>query len=86
MTGNDVTLFDLLLGFDAASWNKSSKDSFDLTFWDPEYMRQWIKRAYKKSEPLTGMSYSPIKRQKAKGLHIDARHVPTPTESFWTVN
>jgi len=82
-TGNDVSLWKLLLSPLALKWNPSAKNSFVVNFWDPYLAYWWIQYATQKPVKLTGMTYSPAKRGKANGIVIDATAAPTPTENFW---
>jgi hypothetical protein len=81
--GRNVTLAELLFGFDSYTWATSSDDSYALTFWDPDQVFNWIKTAAKKNIPLTGMTYQPTQNQKAYGIVINAQNIPTPTENFF---
>jgi hypothetical protein len=81
-TGKHVSVVEALFGPHAWHWGKS-QDSYALTFWDPDRMFHWIRRAWRSPLPLTGLTYEPVRNHLAHGIRIDAREVPTPQDGFW---
>jgi hypothetical protein len=71
LTNEDVPLAEVLFGSHAMRWADPGERSFDLFFWDPDRIYNWINQN------------SAIKRGKAKGLFLDRRETPTPTDPFW---
>lgn len=82
LTGNRVSVLEMLFSPTTFSWNKTAKNSMVVQFWDPFLAYWWIQYAFQGKAPFK-LPMVTQKRGKAKGVAIDATSMPTPTEGFW---
>ena len=82
-TGRNVPFTDLMFGFESFSWNRTTQNAYGLDFWDPYYVYYWIDQATRRPLLLEKFKYAPARKVNARGVTIDARNSPTPTENFW---
>jgi len=80
--GQKVSVLDILFKSVSKHWAAPNAAGFDLDFWSPDSMYQWVQKVWK-GKTHTQQVYTKVKNGKALGLVMDATDVPTPTDPIW---
>lgn len=65
-------------------WAKENERHMPVFFWDPDEMHRWVKTTHKNKGLYGNLQFEPLEYKASKGLGIDVRHVPTPTDPFFS--
>ena len=82
-TDRKVSIFRLLTT--SLDWAKEHEAHYPLFFWDPDAMHRWVKRVHKNDGVVGNLKFEPVRYFASKGLRLDVRDAPTPTDPFFHV-
>jgi hypothetical protein len=74
--GNEVRLRDIR---NRHQWAGDSEEHEEFGIYDPTYMFEWIQDHWHDSR-IHGLPSKPVKIDDARGILIDARQMPAPTD------
>lgn len=75
---SDVSLHKVLMG--AHAWAQENEDHKKLTFWDPDRMYHWVREKVSNPNPKL---FQLLEIEKARGIIMDKRDLPSPQGSIW---
>lgn len=92
ITGKHVSLAKVLFN---ARWARDNEEFIPLEMWDPQLMYEWVHKVYSLATrmqkekgnfdklKILGKNFRFVKIDKALGIYIDIRDIPSATDPIW---